>query len=354
MYIRVKGGRLNLTYIVKSSERLRPSASETETKALLYLMNFREDSEEIYYFVVDFFNDLTGMCRMADKMWDVQSKGAKNSSPKMIGKELVTLFKNYTSDFEFSCFILFLGGVSDTFRIDKEKNSFDISNVKETALKKMKKGLKEESTSKTYIKDEDIIDENISDFLSKVYFVIDDKAKSEYVKRIIRLNQLIVPKDEILVAIFNEIMNKQASKKNHRVVENITLTVPNEAINFGRHLSVNEIKMLVLNRILTQEVVGERLPISFSPIFNMYPEEDRKNLLEDCKLDFYKALFDTTSQGDYWKLFEEVYKLVKNDPNDDINIIFNKLDRDLKNRCRHFDVLSLKYFIAKIKDGLEL
>ena len=46
-----------MTYIVKSSERLRPAASETETKALLYLMNFREDSEEVYYFVVDFFND---------------------------------------------------------------------------------------------------------------------------------------------------------------------------------------------------------------------------------------------------------------------------------------------------------
>lgn len=59
---------LELTYIVKSSERLCPAASETETKALLYLINFREDSEEVYYFVVDFFNDLTGMCKMADKM----------------------------------------------------------------------------------------------------------------------------------------------------------------------------------------------------------------------------------------------------------------------------------------------
>ena len=69
---------------------------------------------------------------------------------------------------------------------------------------------------------------------------------------------------------------------------------------------------------------------------------------------FSKALFDTSSQDDYWKLFEEVYRLVTNNPNDDINIIFNKLDKDLKNRCRHFNVLSLKYFISKIKDGLEL
>ena len=68
--------------------------------------------------------------------------------------------------------------------------------------------------------------------------------------------------------------------------------------------------MLVLNRILTQEVVGGKLPLSFTPIYNLYPEENRKNLLEDCQLDFSKALFDTSSQDDYWKLFEEVYKLV--------------------------------------------
>lgn len=50
----------NMSYTVKSSERLRKSGSEAETKALLYLMNFRPDSDDIYYFVVDFFNDLTG------------------------------------------------------------------------------------------------------------------------------------------------------------------------------------------------------------------------------------------------------------------------------------------------------
>ena len=48
-----------MAYVVKSSERLRPSGADTETKALLYLMNFRQDSNDIYYFLVDFFNDLT-------------------------------------------------------------------------------------------------------------------------------------------------------------------------------------------------------------------------------------------------------------------------------------------------------
>ena len=52
-----------MSYTVKSSEKLRKSGAETETKALLYLMNFRSDSDDIYYFVVDFFNDLTGRKR---------------------------------------------------------------------------------------------------------------------------------------------------------------------------------------------------------------------------------------------------------------------------------------------------
>lgn len=44
-----------MSYTVKSSEKLRKSGAEAETKALLYLMNFCADSNEIYYFVVDFF-----------------------------------------------------------------------------------------------------------------------------------------------------------------------------------------------------------------------------------------------------------------------------------------------------------
>ena len=74
-----------MSYTVQSSEKTRKSGAEGETKALLYLMNFRSDSNEIHYFVVDFFNDLTGMDRYSNMLWDIQSKAAKNNSPKAIG-----------------------------------------------------------------------------------------------------------------------------------------------------------------------------------------------------------------------------------------------------------------------------
>ena len=68
------------------------------------------------------------MDRFAENLWDVQSKGAKNNSPAAIGKELVTLFKNYLSDLDFREYILFLGGVSSTVRINDSLNVFDIKN----------------------------------------------------------------------------------------------------------------------------------------------------------------------------------------------------------------------------------
>ncbi len=113
-----------MSYIVKSSEKLRKSGAEAETKALLYLMNFRTDSNDIYYFVVDFFNDLTGMDSMATRLWDLQSKGAHNVGPKAIGRELITLFKNYMSEFSFEAYILFVGSVSGTLRTDPSLTVF--------------------------------------------------------------------------------------------------------------------------------------------------------------------------------------------------------------------------------------
>ena len=202
-----------MAYTVKSSERLRPSAADTETKALLYLMNFRDDSDEIFFFVVDFFNDLTGMNKMGDKLWDLQSKGDKQPSPYIIGTELVTLYKNFVSEFEFAYYIIFLGGVSSSLRIDDTLTRFGIDNIKSTAKPKLINGLRDECKKKTYIDDNDIDDTKIDQFLKKVYFVIDDQSKSEYVKKIIKLNPTIIPSEDTLVAIFNEIRDAQSGKK---------------------------------------------------------------------------------------------------------------------------------------------
>lgn len=342
-----------MAYVVKSSERLRPSGADTETKALLYLMNFRQDSNDIYYFVVDFFNDLTGMSRMSTKLWDLQSKGDKKPSPHAIGKELVTLFKNYVSDFQFDKYILFLGGVTGSLRKNSDIFAFDISNVNEQAIEEIKKGLIEECQSKTYIDNKDITDTNIDNFLNEIFFVIDHHTKGEYVKKIVKLNPAIIPDETELVAIFNEIRDKQSAKKNSGVVEGLTIEAPDDVLAYGRHLTSMEIKMLVLNRIVNKNVMDSALPVSFLNIYNRCPEETRKNLLEDCRLDLSRALFDVNGQEIFWRLFENIYTTIIENPQESVDSIYRKLDKVIISKCINFDTLSLKYFISIIKDGMD-
>lgn len=187
-----------MQYTIQSSEKTKSKGSEFETKALLYLMNFRDDSKEIYYYVVDFFNDLTGLDRYSNKSWDLQSKAAKNNYQADIGKELVTLFKNYSSGFHFDYYILFLGGVADSIRIDKTKNIFDFNNITTKSQKKVQDALTKECKTKTYIEDHKINNKDIKDFLEKAIFVIDDKEKSEYIKSIVKVNPLIIPSNTVL------------------------------------------------------------------------------------------------------------------------------------------------------------
>ncbi|WP_202906793.1 hypothetical protein [Abyssisolibacter fermentans] len=187
-----------------------------------------------------------------------------------------------------------------------------------------------------------------------MFFVIDNQSKKDYVKKIIKLNPAIIPKEETLIAIFNEIRNTQAGKKNTSVVEGVTLEAPDEVLNYGRHLTTTEIRLLVLNRILNQKVIGSNVPRSFIYTYSRFPEENRNNLLEDCQLDLSRALFNSNCKEDFWKLFENIYNIITNNPLDNINELYRKLDKNIINRSMDFTTLSLKYFISVIKDGIEL
>ncbi|MGN0182707.1 MAG: hypothetical protein ACI4DP_09925 [Candidatus Ornithomonoglobus sp.] len=342
-----------MPYIVKSTEKLRKSCAETETKALLYLMNYRNDSKDIFYFVIDFFNDLSGMDRYSEKIWDVQSKANSNTNPKSVGKELVTLFKNYLSDFEFTEYILFIGGVSESFRIDQSINIFGMENVKDKAKESVKKGLKEEALAKQYIDDSQVTNANVEVFLKRVTFVIDNASKSDYVKGIISQHPKVIPDDNTLEAIFNEIRNKQSEKKNTNI-EDRELSTPDEALSFGRHLTSNEIRLLTLQRIINKNPVEKgSCPISFAPIFNSFPPEEQRYKLEECVQSMCRALFNKNEAACFWTLFENIYDLIVNNPKDSVQELFLKLNAEKRNACTDFDVLSLKYFISVVKDGIQ-
>lgn len=342
-----------MPYVVKSSERTRSSGAEYETKALLYLMNFRCDSNEIHYFVVDFFNDLTGMDRFAENLWDLQSKGAKSNSPAAIGKELVTLFKNYLSDIDFKDYILFLGGVSSTVREDNSIDIFDFSNIKATAKSKLKDGLKNEALEKTYINNADVTDSNIDNFLKKVKFVVDNKSPSEYVKAIIKEHPAIIPEESILNAIFNEIKNAQSALKN-TMVEGVVIQSTDEALNYCRHLTNNEIRLMTLNRIINRNPVARNtVTPSFIAIYSAWPPEKQRENLDECVQTLCKALFNKNAASEFWSLFENIYTLIITNPTKTVQEIYQSLDIEIRNSSPDFDAVSLKYFISVVKDGIQ-
>ena len=341
-----------MTYTVKSSEKLRKSGADSETKALLYLMNFRDDSSKIHFFVVDFFNDITGMDNAARKLWDVQSKASKSGSAKTIGRELVTLYKNYISELQFTEYIIFLGGVPDTFRKESKYFIFQSNNINQTALSSLKDGLIDECKKKKYISEDAIVDDKIDTFLSIVWFVIDDKSPAEYIKKIIEKHPAIIPSDNDLIAIFNEIRNKQSEKKNS-LVENIVINNADEVLSYGRHLTTNEIKLLVIQRILNTDPLSDGIPLPFEEIYSKFPPEFAKDMLDKCKTSLCRALFNKATTQGFWALFDKIYSLIIVFPNNSVDNIYCQIDDDIIEQCPDLDALSIKYFIAKTKEGIQ-
>ncbi len=341
-----------MPYTVHSTERTRRSASDAETKTLLYLMNFRNDSNEIYYFVVDFFNDVTGMDIMGRRLWDAQSKANKNVAAKQVGRELVTLFKNYCSEFEFYKYILFLGGVSSNVCIDAECKVFGIENVRPLAKDKIREGLVAEATLRRYIAEADITEEKINSFLEQILIVIDDKEPSDYVKAIICMHPNLCTDEVLLTGIFNEIRAKQSAKKEIANIEGVTIETSASVVDYCRHLTCKEIKLFVLGRLINRNPFDKGIPTPFSPIYNRFPPEKRNEMLDDCKLALSLALYDKNNNSSFWRLLDAIYQLNQLNRLFDVDDIFQQLDQGVVSACPEFDILSLKYFIAIVLEGV--
>ena len=163
-----------------------------------------------------------------------------------------------------------------------------------------------------------------------------------------------MPGNEVLTGIFHEIRDRQSSKKNGPSVEGVTISLPHEALNYYRHLKSDEINLLVLSRVINKNPMDQNPTLSFMPILNLIPVEKRKECIEDCRINLARALFDKNAVDFFWDIFEEIYLLIKNNPADDVDQIFSRIDKNLLAQSKTFDTISLKFFIANIKDGVEL
>lgn len=136
-------------------------------------------------------------------------------------------------------------------------------------------------------------------------------------------------------------------------VEGITIETTDEVLNYCRHLTNSEIRLLVLQRILNRNPVEKSIPVSFVPIYNTWAPEHQKEMIDECKQSLCRALFNKNAADGFWALFEGIYTIIVAQPVLSVQQIFNVLDKTLKEATPDFDIISLKYFISVIKDGIQ-
>ena len=341
-----------MTYIVQASEKVRGIGADYETKAMLYLMNFHPDSQEISYFAIDFFNDVTGLNSYADKAWDVQSKGTKGSGPKDIGRELVTLFKNYVSELNFDCLILFLATAPPSLRKDNTIITFGIENITERALKSLKTGLIEEANEKEYIDNTQITETNIDAFLKRVIFVVDNKTKADYIRNTVKFSQKYIPEDNVLDGIFNTIRDKQASKKNNSSVEGVSVEHHRDVFCYDRIIGVREIQLLVINKIINHDLMGNGIPVYFIPVIHNYDALRQKDVVEDCQLKLSTLLYDKSQTEDFWTLMDIIATAVEKYKSLGVIDTYTKIEHNRAVHNPRLDIMAIYYLIAVMKEAL--
>lgn len=135
-------------------------------------------------------------------------------------------------------------------------------------------------------------------------------------------------------------------------VEGVTIERIDEVLSYGRELKTHEIRLLVLQRILNTDPLSKGIPEPFMEVYLKYPEERRKMLLEQCQSAMCRALFNNSLAQAYWALFDSVYTSIIQNPDKNIDYIVDSIPDEVLDACTDFDAFSLKYFIAKIKEGV--
>ncbi len=343
-------------YKITSSESNNEKATDFETKALLYLMNYYKDSDRIHYFVIDFFNDVSGVTQLADACFDVQSKGIKNIQPVQLGEYLVTLFKNYISEFNFEGYILFVEGVNKTISNQLSgRTIFSCSDLEIELVSKIKSGLINSANKKTYIEDKQIInDNNIDNFLNKVLFVIDSRKKEDYIRDAVQFESSLIIDDKDLRKIFKEIRDKQSAKKNNRV-EGEQISSIGCFVNYDKFLRKEDIQQLIVNRICFKQAIRNinSIPKSFLPCIQKFDETMIEEELEDCQNSLFRLLCDKNNKTAYWALFEEIVIAIKSNPQDSVDAIYDRIDKQKVLDVRYLNIISCKYYISLIKEKIK-
>lgn len=344
---------VNEMYKIKTSERNNDKATEFETKSLLYLLTKIKGHRDIDLFVIDCFNDVTGISENYQDSWDIQSKNVASLTPRKVGTALYTLFANYVSDLSFGHYILYLPKLKDSYLIDTSLEIFDIKNFQPGKFADVKDGLKKEIERRD---DNDVNSSSnhvqIDAFLSDVIFISDQYSKSDYIKSIVKFKNLSRLNDEFLIRIFEEIRARQAAKK-IRNVNGIELNSIQEAESLQKNIYRKEIELLIVNRIIGNDLFDSKgVPLYFIREVSEMDEEDIADLIQDCRAKISRTLFNKHNKKAFWCLLEEIISVIEVDNKLGIRSILSQLSTKTMAKVFTMDEGALLYLIALVKEGL--
>lgn len=336
-------------YTFKNTEINNKKATDFETKSLLYLIGRRKDSKEVEYITFDCFNDVSGVNKKSDKIWDIQSKNEKSLSPKKIGKYFFTLFDNHTSPFDFTEYIFFCPILKTEYKIDENLNIYGIENIVDKTLTRIKSGLKEEilrvkGKSIDYSIELDL-------FLKKIIIVEDTELDNEYIKSVTKFKNSEIKSNAFYQSVFQDLRDIQSAKKN-TYIENSIIKQIKDVLKFNRHLYTKDIEVLIISRIIGCEVFEYKgIPLYFITVIDSLDFEDKKDTIQECNSNLSRAFFNKNSNHEFWKICEIIIEYLESQDITDVETIFNKLFNKYKFRISYLTPITIKYLIAIIIDG---
>lgn len=340
-----------MSYTFRNTEINNEKASVFETKSLLYLIGKSNCRKEIEYITFDCFNDVSGIDKKGNNIWDIQSKNEANLNPKKIGKYFFTLFDNSISKFSFKEYIFFCQYLDDNYKINNSLRVYNCSNFQPKTFNRIKNGLIEEVKR---VKGESIdYSSNIDAFLSKVLIVEDDTTEQEYLKLITKFKNKSLKTDDFYLNVFKELRDIQSAKKN-TFIENQTIANILDVINFNRHLKVLDIDTFLICRIIGVEIFSHKsIPVYFTVYTSLLPIEDIKDLIQECNSNLSRCVFNKLSNREFWKICEGIINHLDSNFETDIERIFQVNFNEYTPRYSYLNEITIKYLIALIIEGFK-
>ena len=332
----------------ETTEQNNQKANDYETKALLYLLSFRKDSNNIETFAIDCFNDVTGCNKNYSVLWDVQSKNVQSLNPSKIGSHLITLFHNYEHNFPFKYFIFLMPKLKDMYLNNENKEIFCFNNFKAKYHQKIQQGLQQEYKRRYKTP---INSGNINNFLNKVVFVIGNKSKCEYVKNITKFKTNIV-QDKFFEDIFDEIRDKQTSFKNI-TIHNCSINRPSEITKTNKIFKRVDFDALIINRFIGYDLFKNlnTIPNSFLDSIKDFDTETRKDIIQNANSEIARCLFDKNNKKLFWIFFEKLIYTIKMNLKNSSEGLYNIISNLKIEFPNELSKLTIIYLISLIKDG---